>query len=205
MRGCNHLAMGKKKCPFCGKNINGGKGHGLSYDTPLAYTGAKATYEVNPFLAYTGQKGGSGFAGGPAGMSSYQPSSLYPSGTVGSAWTGQVSDWPGVGGVSGNHNFLSQNKYINDPQTVGIVDERSALNAALKGGLRRKNKSRKNKRGGSFNSFIPTDLMNIPRSLINTAQSTSSTFLGRPQPPSYLPQNGQLVNAPSYKSLAMFR
>jgi hypothetical protein len=56
-------------------------------------------------------------------------------GTVGQPWT--ATEWPGQDGISGNRNFYALNEYSQyNPQTVGIVNERS-----IKGG-KRKRKSR---------------------------------------------------------------
>ena len=61
MKGCSHLAgkSSKLRCPVCGMKMKGG-----SPDAPLAYTGHAVNKVANPFLAYTGHKGGARQMGG---------------------------------------------------------------------------------------------------------------------------------------------
>ena len=79
----------------------------------------------------------------------------FASGLVGSPWTpGSVTGWPGVNGIIGDRNYLSQNMYLQDPQTVNVVNERSNDTIPMKGGRsgKRKRKIKKSmrKKGGGF-------------------------------------------------------
>lgn len=61
-------------------------------------------------------------------------------GTVGSQWSPSIADWPGVKG-SGSGNHLALNSYDIQPDTQGVINERSTYvvsgggNKKMKGGL----------------------------------------------------------------------
>jgi len=80
-------------------------------------------------------------------------SSLHPT-HVGSSWSGNVGGWPGVNGAHGG-SWLSQNLYKGgDPQTEGIINERTIQftqgkpDIRLVGGGSKKHK--KKMKGGSL-------------------------------------------------------
>jgi hypothetical protein len=97
----------------------------------------------------------------------YKPASSIPGPFVGEPWTPKVSNWPGVDGVSSNRNYLDQNLYKNDPQTM-----------------------MKLKSGGGI---IPQELINLGRGLGHTVQSAYNVLNGYEIPPSPLPYKDQLV------------
>ena len=61
-----------------------------------------------------------------------------PAPLVGKPWLPAVVGWPGVDGVDSGRNYLANNLYKNDPQTMMKLDGGSAKNKQS-----RKNKSRK--------------------------------------------------------------
>jgi hypothetical protein len=75
----------------------------------------------------TGQNGGNGIAkcGGQIqvapnkmGGGFYKPASNIPGPFVGSPWKPNVWGWPGVDGKGGDRNYLEENMYHVDPQTM---------------------------------------------------------------------------------------
>ena len=116
-------------------------------------------------------------------------------GTVGQPWN--ATECPGQDGISGNRNFYALNEYSQyNPQTVGIVNERSTI--SLKGGKTRmikiKRKSRKHgkksKKGGSL---LPQDLVNVGRNISFQMGKTYNALSGVPSPVNPMPTKGQFM------------
>jgi len=118
--------------------------------------------------------------------------SAYNSALIGSPWKGDVSNWPGVGGLPGQTNFFELNKYPVDPQTQGVVSERDGSLLDFKGGKRRK------KIGGQL---IPTDLTNIGRSLVYGVGSAYNGIRGYTAPVNPLPYKDQITATTQSKAL----
>ncbi len=194
----------------CYKKHSGGGG-GAS-NMQLAYTGQPIQTVRNPALAYTGkggmrttpsmnlfpnsQNGGCG-CGGTGLQAGGSSSGTYPNGLVGSSWTPKISGWPGVDGINGNRNYLAHNDYKVDPQTQGIISERSTY--VTKGGRRHKNRTSKKGRRGRGRGrrgggFLPDDLVNLGRQVSYGVGSAYNTLAGYPQPVNPLPYKDQLVN-----------
>jgi len=131
----------------------------------------------------------------------------WPDGLVGSPWTANINNWPGVDHISGNRNFLSHNDYKYDPQTENVINSRNPN--ILNGGKRRhsirvkklsrsRSRSRsisrsRSKRGG----FFPQDLVNSGRQFAHFGSSTYNTLAGKPTTPSPLPFKDQFASTPS--------
>ena len=140
-KGCKHV-----NC----KHIIGGQGCGTS-GCPIA------PYSWNQM----NMKGGN----------FYKPAAPVPPPLVGSGWTPSIKGWPGVDGIDGGRNYLSNNLYNKgDPQTMMKV-----------GG------SKKLKGGG----IIPEDLVNLGRGLEFNLKSVSNTLNGYAAPTSPLPYQDQ--------------
>ena len=94
------------------------------------------------------QQGGScstcGLTPPMTGGSFYKPASPIPGPFVGQAWSPSIADWPGVNGIGGDSNYLANNLYKADPQTM----------MQLGGKRMNKRKKRKSLRGGGL---LPQD------------------------------------------------
>jgi hypothetical protein len=109
----------------------------------------------------------------------------YPDGLVGSPFTpGSISGWPGVGGISGDRNYFSQNMYPNDPQTA----IRDIGNPPFSYGGKRKQK------GGNLSNFIGQDLINLGRQLQFGIGSAYNALAGYAAPVNPMPWKDQLPN-----------
>lgn len=172
---------GKEQMGGCNCGLVGG---GNSLNIPLAYTGKSHTYLQNPNLAYTGKSGGI-FNSQKGGYNYNSGDTIkYPDGLVGKPWTPEISSWPGVNGVGGDSNFLSFNKYLNDPQTQHVIQERTT--PIMKGGKTKK------KRGGNY-TFFPQDLVNLGREFSYNLGSTYNALNGSSQLVNPLPFKDQFV------------
>jgi hypothetical protein len=108
----------------------------------------------------------------------YKPPPPMPGPFVGENWGPLVKQWPGVDGISANRNYLDLNLYKNDPQTMMLI----------RGG-RRKNKTYKKQKGGTF---IPQELVNLGRDFAFNIRSAYNSLNAIPVPPSPLPYKDQL-------------
>jgi hypothetical protein len=118
-------------------------------------------------------------------------SGKWPDGLTGSPWGGNVSQWPGVDGISGDRNYLAYNNYKYDPQTQGVINGR-----ALSGG-----KSRKRRGGG----LIPQDLVNLGRQAMFGLGSSYNALMGYQAPVNPMPYKDQLVGTPNVNNLQYYR
>jgi hypothetical protein len=115
------------------------------------------------------------------GGSFYKPASPIPGPFVGQAWSPSVANWPGVNGIGGDSNYLVNNLYKTDPQTM------------MKLGGKRMNK-RMNKKGGGL---IPQDLVNLGRDASFNFKSAYNAINGYAAPINSLPYKDQLSGSMS--------
>ena len=132
---------------------------------------------------------------------------MLPPALVGSPWTAKINDWPGVGGIDGQTNYLALNKYHVDPQTQGIIQERDGTLFPYKGGKRiglqkrRKNKTHSRRIRKTGGGIIPQDLVNVGRNVMHGIGNSYNTFNGNPTQASPLPYKDQLPNTFSSNQL----
>jgi len=156
MKGCststskNLFSLGKK-CSSCGKN------HMKSF-----YGGSGCGNTSCPIAPFPMQGG-------------FNP---VPAPLVGDPWKPTVHDWPGVDGIDNNRNYLENNMYYNDPQTM----------MKLNGGGKKHKKTRK---GGGL---IPQDLVNLGRDITYNFSSAYNALNGNPAPVNPLPYKQQLTH-----------
>ena len=132
-----------------------------------------------------------------------------PAPFVGKPWGPPITDWPGVDGVDGGRNYLAQNMYLNDPQTMmkleGGGKQRVKTRRAKRGrktfkktyhygkkNIKRNtriNTYKKHKRGGGL---VPQDLVNLGRDFAFHAKSAYNTINGYPLPVNPAPFKDQL-------------
>ena len=166
MRGCAHNKY--SKCSKCSRRKRSG---GCGCDK---ISGGR---KKSRSFSFSRQKGGCG-CGNPVlgGLSQSGGTSAL----VGSPWTANISNWPGVQGISGQTNYYPLNEYKVDPQTqVGF--ERDQMQPT-KGGSRKK-------RGGDL---FPQDLVNIGRNMMFGVGSAYNSLSGYQAPVSPLPYKNQL-------------
>lgn len=118
-------------------------------------------------------------------------SGKWPDGLTGSPWGGNVSQWPGVDGISGDRNYLAYNNYKYDPQTQGVINGR-----ALSGGKTRK------RRGGGL---IPQDLVNLGRQAMFGLGSSYNALMGYQAPVNPMPYKDQIVGTPNVNHFQYYR
>jgi hypothetical protein len=198
MKGCSKRIT-KAKSRRKTRNLKGGYGCGAD-GCPLApfswkqmqQRGGEYTDVLNggPILG-TAQNGGTcnACSNSPvmAGGSFYKPAAPMPGPFIGQAWTPSISGWPGVDGIGNNRNYLADNLYKVDPQTM----------MKLGGSKRIKNKSM-NKRGGGL---IPQDLVNLGRDLSFNFKSAYNSLNGYSAPTDPLPYRDQLSSSISSKRI----
>ena len=110
----------------------------------------------------------------------------FANGLVGSSWTSDFSGWPGVDGIPGNRNFLSQNLYNGgDPQTSMKDIGANPPFLHMKGGRKRK------QRGGTLSNLMGQDLINLGRQFQFGLGSAYNALAGYPSPVSPLPWRDQ--------------
>ena len=206
---CGYKCTCSMKCKQACHKMRGGGGCGSSgnyggfYAYP--YTGPAV---LNPHMAY--QKGGQGV---DSGHFAYQRGGQVPSinlnanrglnggggggvpaPLVGAPWTSSPSSWPGVSGPHNGVNF-SLNNYNNQPDTQGVVSERSnayptEYNTVLMGGGKKK-KTRKHRlhkyKGGT------AGLSNWLSQIGNNLSNHYATWNGIPAYPSVMPYESQFV------------
>jgi hypothetical protein len=212
MKGCS---MKGGNCG-CGGVLTGGSGGtGAGCGCNMLTTGGKMKTKkyrdkhhnkTKKIYLVKGQGQGQGQAKNKKGGNSW----AFPNGAqIGAPWTGNVSTWPGVQGLDGQTNYFALNKYIPfDPQTQGIVEERSVYPAGypygfnpagLRGGSRkggnRKNKSKSknriNKKGGGI--FLQ-DLKNFGNNLTYNINSSWNALRGNPAPVNPAPYKDQFMH-----------
>jgi hypothetical protein len=178
------------KCKHCGPNCYCGPNCncppkcpgncGLNKPTHISKGGAGCGNTLCPIASYPMNGGcNCGLVGGrkhkqscmcslcKRGGSFYKPAAPIPGPFIGQPWTPLVPTWPGVDGVSSNRNYLEQNMYKNDPQTMMKLQS-----------------------GGGI---IPQDLVNLGRNLVFNAESVYNALNGYEGPPNPLPYKDQLL------------
>jgi hypothetical protein len=101
----------------------------------------------------------------------------YPNGLVGSPWTPNAQNWPGVDGIPGDSNHIAYNKYHIDPQT-SIIDQNAI--PTIRG-------------GGTLSNFMGQDLINFGRQIQYGVGSAYNTLAGYASPINPLPFRDQLT------------
>jgi len=108
----------------------------------------------------------------------YKPPTDMPGPFIGDSWTSSIKTWPGVDGVSGNHNYLENNLYNKgDIQTMMQI-----------AGKRRK----KLTKGGGL---MPQDLSTFKEGITYNLSSISNTLNGYKPPVSPYPYQDQLSSS----------
>jgi hypothetical protein len=151
---------------------------------PLAMLGGKYRRSKKYSKHKRTMKGGTGNNGIP-----------YPNGLVGSAWTSNMSTWPGVDGIDGNRNYLELNKYPTDPQTAMIAT--GAQPPFSIGGGRRKRRQK----GGTLSNFLGQDFINLGRQFQHGLGTAYNGITGYAAPVSPLPWRGQLSNSDNLSTI----
>ena len=118
----------------------------------------------------------------------------YPNGLVGSGWTSDVSGWPGVGGISGNRNYLLPNTYPTDPQTE-IIDTGAQPPFSVGG------KRKKGQKGGTLSNFLAQDLLNLGRQIQYGLGTTYNALAGYASPVNPMPWKNQLSNSANISTI----
>jgi hypothetical protein len=123
-----------------------------------------------------------------SGGSFYQPPGPIPGPFVGQAWSPSVAGWPGVNGIGGDSNYLSNNLYDGpDAQTMMKLGGKSM-------NKRMNKKRRKGLRGGGL---IPQDLVNLGRDASFNFKSAYNAINGYNAPINSLPYKDQLSGSMS--------
>lgn len=144
------------------------------------------------------QQGGSCASCNPMnGGSFYKPASPIPGPFVGQAWSPSVAKWPGVNGIGGDSNYLANNLYKTDPQTMMKLGGKSMNKRRGRSRTRSRrmnNKKSMNKRGGGL---IPQDLVNLGRDASFNFKSAYNAINGYAAPINSLPYKDQLSGSMS--------
>jgi hypothetical protein len=140
----------------------------------------------------TGECGSCPLKGG-CGSCSLKGGSFYktdlppvPAPLVGKPWLPFVVGWPGVDGVDSGRNYLANNLYKNDPQTMMKLD-----GGSIKNKQSRKNKSRKVRGGG----LMPQEFVNLGRDLSFNLKSSFNSLNGYQAPVNPKPYMDQFPNS----------
>jgi len=120
----------------------------------------------------------------------YKPPAPIPGPFIGQNWSPKVEGWPGVNGVGADRNYLAENLYPTDPQTMMIVNGGRRLKRYKRMSRMSKRMSRMKKGGG----FIPQDLVNLGRNVSFNMGSAYNALNGYPAPVNPLPYKDQLIN-----------
>lgn len=188
-------------------------GNKIGSDVYLAYPSNNVPNVRNPHLAFTGGScNGAAYPsnGPPSGGFNFLNSQITRGGCgsnmcslsgggsinpafIGEPWGSNISDWPGVDGVSGNRNYLPYNTYYNDVQ---LKTQNIGANPPFMGGGKKNRKrqrvTRKNQKGGDLFNLIPQGITNIGRQLQFGIGSTYNSLNGYNPPTNPLPTKDQL-------------
>jgi hypothetical protein len=149
------VTKGVHKCPYCKMRIYIKKGGNSSPIAPLSISEMK-------------QMGGN-----------------MPGPFVGSAWSGSVSNWPGVNGISGDKNYLELNKY--EPIDISRQMELNDTHIGGRRSRRRRNISRRRRKGGM--------VTNLGRDVMYNFNSAYNTLNGYQAPLDPAPYKGHFVSS----------
>ena len=184
--GCNLLQGGFQKgggCGSCGINYLVKSGGSRRHRASCKCSACKNTH----------QKGGNGL---PYGQGLPEMKDIaYPNGLAGSPWKPPIPNWPGVNGVSGDHNHLSYNTYA--PNDVSRQMVSTGANPPFSVGGSKTKKHRQ--KGGVLSNFLGQDLTNLGRTFQFNLGSTYNALNGYSAPVNPLPWKDQLVAANSSK------
>jgi len=151
---------------------------------------------------WTSQMGGNGSCNAcqlqQHGGNFYKPPAPIPGPFVGEPWTTKVDGWPGVNGVGADRNYLEQNLYHKDPQTMMIVggrkrysrNKRNLRQSKRMNKMNKMNKMKRTKKGGGM---ISQDLVNLGRSISFNVGSAYNALNGYSAPVNPLPYKDQLT------------
>ena len=133
-------------------------------------------------------------SGGRGGF--YRPAGPIPGPFIGSAWNAPVIDWPGVNRIGGDRNYLADNLYHSDPQTMMMLGGKKHTKKEKE---KQKQKQKmidllRKKRGGGL---IPQDLVNLGRSLSYNIGSAYNALNGYSPPVNPLPYMDQIPKSKS--------
>ena len=179
---------------WLGSQQNGGCNCGLNF---LVKGGSSSSHRASCKCSMcknkrNSQKGGNGL---PYGQGLPEMSgSPYPNGLVGAPWKPPIPDWPGVNGISGDHNHLSHNTYSPNDVSRQMVSTGANPPFSIGGG------KKKAKKGGDFSNFLQQDFVNLGRQLQFNMGSAYNAINGYQAPVNPLPWKDQLVPVNSTRS-----
>ena len=190
------------------KKFKGGSDglHAYPYGGPYIQPNPHYAYTQhggNPgVFAYTGKKGGSTTTNGVPNselLNQYVNRGLSGGGVppplVGSAWTPSPKSWPGVSGPHNGVNF-PLNTYNNQPDTQGVIDERSNAypterGTVLMGGMGKKKTIKKRRMHRHKKIKGGTAVTGIFSQAGSSIQNAYATYTGHPPYPSPMPFKDQ--------------
>lgn len=137
--------------------------------------------------------------GGTCNVDNTYPGATYPSGAMGSPWTPNPIDWPGVDGVQASSNYLGKNTYPY-PQADRTLINTEGM-SFTNGGKSKKHTFRKHMRKYKNNKYNnPNNSKKYQKGgllslgILNQIENTWNSLLGNNQIASPLPFNNQLEN-----------
>jgi len=160
--GCAHQMYSKSTCPLCRRVM-----HGEVLQNGV-HRGGQSGGSCSSCGVQSGGRGGF-----------YRPALPIPGPFVGSEWRAPVRDWPGVDGIGGNRNYLAENLYHSDPQTMMLLGGRKKANKKNGGGL------------------IPQDLVNLGRDFTFNIGSAYNALNGYNAPVNPSPYMDQIPKSKS--------
>jgi len=114
----------------------------------------------------------------------------YPNGLTGSPWNAPISKWPGVDGISGNHNHLSYNTYA--PMDVSRQMKDLGANPPFLGGGKNRRGRKTQKAGSTMTNWIGQDVINMARTTDFLRGSAYNALNGYQAPINPMPWKDQL-------------
>ena len=198
----------KTSCPNCGENCylnrrikkhNGGSGCG-SGGCPISPLSWNKMNKFGGGCASCGQNGGNCDSCGQNGGGTLAPAPV-PGPSTGQPWGPQTNEWPGMDGISGGRNYLSQVNVVANPQQqmsmngsgyVGKPNSMVGGNKKLKKDGYKKGGYKKDgyKKGGGF---LPQDFVNLGRESIFNFKGMYNAMNGYKAPIDPSPYKGQLT------------
>lgn len=119
--------------------------------------------------------------------------SAYPNGLVGTSWTSNTHQWPGVNGVPGDSNHYPLNTYATD------ISRQMTTNPPLIGGKKGRGRGRgRGLKGGSLSNFMGQDLINLGRQFQFGVGSAYNALAGYNAPINPLPWKDQMHVKPAF-------
>jgi hypothetical protein len=177
----NPLIEDIHKCPYCKMYIHGTKKGGSGcgpFGCPIAPLSWQAMNKI----------GGTNICGTKNVMSKYNGGSNMniPGPFIGSPWTGNIANWPGINGIGSDKNYFELNKYEPD------ISRQMELNDTKIGGKRRRKTMRKKYKGGT--SIIKDDLVNLGQNIAYNFKSVYNTLNGYQSPVNPTPYKGHFLH-----------